>query len=187
MLGQNSVLLGKVYYDNEPAPFVNIVLSNDISNYISSTTSSLDGSYVFDTIANGIYKIITQNPLPSHDTIISGIKVDRDTTIININLRPCEKDFPIIECPICHEKDQVIRVGSDGILEFKEPWSDQDSYPKIPRKTRKLGYKVYQFDDQELLYFVVDENGNMKYKDKNLCDRLLFCKRDKIVFNSYAP
>lgn len=186
VLGQNSLLLGKVYSDHEPAPFVTIILATDSLDFVAATTSSIDGSYSFNKINNGIYKLTTQNSIFSIDTIIYGIRVNCDTTI-NINLKPCDIYYNLNKCPICHSVDQVIRVGSDGILEFKEPWSDQQFNPKISRKTRKLGYYVYQFGDQELLYFVIDENGNFNYNDKHLCDRLLFCKRDKIVFNPYAP
>jgi hypothetical protein len=183
---QSSLLLGKVLVDNEPAPFGLIYLTDDSSQTLYGTSTNYDGNFKIGGVLKGTYDLHAAN-FSSKDTIINDLIVEKDTLIINLELNSCNEHYFISNCPICLKNDMVIRVGSNGIIRNQEPWGNYSEKQRSSRKTRKLGYESYDYFGQELLYFILDEDGRRKYDDKKLCDEFLFCKRDKLVFKSYAP
>jgi hypothetical protein len=185
-LGQYIRLSGIVQTSSEPIAFAILTLKNMAANTQFVKVTDYNGSFQFDSLVKGNYRL-TASFKGFEDYLQNDLVLFKDSLNNRITLKICDPKYPITKCPVCNQSNQVIRVGNDGILETKEPWGEQQQEYKFPRKVRKYGYETYYFEGQELLYYIVGENSTRLYSGNTLCDCLLFCKKDKNVFKSYAP
>ena len=187
LFGQNSCVTGIVADGKNPISFALVILVADSSKKNYQATTDMNGVYIFKQIPKNSYQL-SVSYLDYRNQTLNGLKVDtQDTLKVNVQLEICSWNYELKTCPICNKNDLVIRVNYNQLqlhYSFKTKKNEKAYYEKI----KKQGYITVTDNEtstdkgQEVLWRISDEKEHNRLTGTNICDKFLFCKRDKKVF-----
>tara|TARA_R110002050_G_scaffold293543_1_gene450108 strand:- start:7 stop:615 length:609 start_codon:yes stop_codon:yes gene_type:complete len=140
------------------------------------------GEFIFNQIKPGNYTLVIKPNLPGVKVSTQKINVStKDTTIIDKIGEICNQNYVIKACPKSHLKYNVIRVQYNIV---SMPYFDNEKdYTRFGKRLRKQGYRtIFHGKNEEVLIYIHDPDLDELLTDTDACDKYLFCKRHKIVF-----
>ncbi len=175
------------YDDVIPLTRVGLIESDEADTIFETT--DFNGYFKFDSIPNGFWNLHI-DAIDHEEYSIKLNNSDSDTTL-EIKLDLCSMDYPRLDCPQCHNADDVIRVSYH--VRVNRTFKDDRSLNKYKKKIHKQGYDSFirstrqnevgqSKDNEEILIQVFDEDSHKLLKNTDACDRYLFCKKHKSVF-----
>lgn len=170
----------KVSTENQILPYVDIKLINSTTNDTVSNRSDFDGLAYF-SIHKGVTYDIQCNFVGYKLKKITNVLVnDSDTTLITVDADKCILDTIIKECPTGKSKKHVIRIDRHLVVSYS--FASKRKEWKYVKKLRKQGYRTHKDENEELLLYLGDKEGNNLLNSVSNCDKHLFCKKHKLIF-----
>lgn len=166
--------------DNQPAFFGEALLVSRDHDTIK-LSGNLEGEFLFTNLSVGIYKLFIRDIEGSHDLPARMVRLRyNDTLEIELTALPCSLDYPLQPCPVSKSMKRVILVDYTQTTDQK--FQDEEALEKYTRSLQRKGYRIIEYNGQEVLIYVHDEQQNQILKSSDPCDQYLFCKKHRITF-----
>ncbi len=147
-----------------------------------TTMTDFDGNFEFVNIPQTGYTLTIKTHGFEPKTFVFE-SIDNEKLFLGLEIVGCSYFYPLRPCPICRKTNKVIRVDYEKNkgYSFSNPHL-KEKKENFQKMMKELGYYSHIENQQELLFTVSDTLIQSKYDSSSICDQLLFCKKDKIIF-----
>lgn len=176
----SQTLIVNVQSDRESLPFVRVGLIELATGDTVTKVSDFDGRVKFEDLKTEIFAVQAFYPEFQFERIDS-LRINlSDSNELTLQARECDLSYPLKPCPKDHREKHVVRVRSDLVISMS--FSSLRKELKYFRKVSRRGYESTIYESGEFVYNIMDKEQSRQLQNSSICDKMLYCKKHKILF-----